>query len=272
MALGCVFTPTSCFSEAVIPKADQLFGVLLYKNGHGRERGRTGLIVDDQSAASAIDTVAMGLRRRILNGDFQPGEFLRDVKMAEEAGTSRHTFRAAARLLVSQGLLRQIPNRGFCVPRLGPDDIVDITRLRGVLESEAVRMIVLTGVIPPKAIEAVRFMAKARDGAERSLLVAADRDFHRAIVEASGSPRLLTSYHVLESEIELLLTQRQSFYADPAEMAEEHERLIDSLRGRHYERARAAFMEHWADLETKLLQPPVDEASAREVRARPGSR
>ncbi|WP_279483630.1 GntR family transcriptional regulator [Aureimonas sp. SK2] len=228
------------------------------------ERGRRVLaeILEEQSAASAIDTVAAGLRRRILNGDFRPGEFLRDVRMAEEAGTSRHTFRAAARLLVSQGLLRQIPNRGFCVPSFGPDDIVDITRLRGVLESEAVRMIVLIGAIPPKAVEAVRFMREAQDGEERSLLVAADRDFHRALVEASGSPRLRASYHVLESEIELLLTQRQSFYTDPAQMAEEHERLIDSLRSRHHKTAQAAFMEHWADLESKLLQPAANQDKA----------
>jgi DNA-binding GntR family transcriptional regulator len=36
-------------------------------------------------------------------------------------------------------------------------------------------------------------------------------------------------------------------------MAEEHERLINSLRSRHYDTARDAFQEHWEDLQIKLL-------------------
>jgi len=211
------------------------------------------LTSDPPASASAVDTLATALGKRILDGEFRPGEFLRDVKMAEEYATSRHTFRVAARTLVVQGLLRQIPNRGFFVPDFGPDDIVDITRLRGVLEGEAIRMIVLTGIIPPAAIAAVDFMRQARNLDDRSALVTADRDFHRAIVEASGSERLKRSYDSLESEIGLLLIQRQTFYSDASQMTDEHDRLVDSLRSRHYETARAAFLEHWNDLQIKLL-------------------
>ncbi|MBB4274850.1 GntR family transcriptional regulator [Rhizobium mongolense] len=203
--------------------------------------------------ASAVDILTHALRRRILSGDFRPGEFLRDVKMCEEHSTSRHTFRTAAQVLVTQGLLRQIPNRGFVVPEFGPDDIVDITRVRGAIESEAIRLIVLTGVIPSQALEAVDVMHSSTLSADRSLLVAADRDFHRAIIAASGSTRLKRTYSDLEGEIELLLAQRQDFYATAEEMAEEHERLINSLRSRHYDTARDAFQEHWEDLQIKLL-------------------
>lgn len=182
---------------------------------------------------------------------------MRDVKMAEEYSTSRHTFRVAARSLVVQGLLRQVPNRGFFVPAYEADDIVDITRLRGILEGEAVRMITLTGVIPQAAIKAVQFMRDAGSLDDRSALVAADQGFHHAIVDACGSERLKRSYAILESEIELLLVQRQDFYGDATEMADEHEKLISSLRTRHFETARAAFLEHWNDLQEKLLVPAL---------------
>jgi len=203
--------------------------------------------------ASAVEILTHALRRRILSGDFRPGEFLRDVKMCEEHSTSRHTFRTAAQVLVTQGLLRQIPNRGFVVPEFGPDDIVDITRVRGAIEGEAIRLIVLTGIIPSQALEAVEVMHRSTLSSDRSLLVAADRDFHRAIIAASGSARLKRTYSDLEGEIELLLAQRQDFYATAEEMAEEHERLINSLRSRHYDTAREAFQEHWEDLQIKLL-------------------
>lgn len=204
---------------------------------------------------SAVDLLTRALRRRILSGDFQPGEFLRDAKMCEEHSTSRHTFRTAAQILVTQGLLRQIPNRGFVLPEFGPDDIVDITRVRGAIEGEAIRMIVLTGIIPPAAIEAVALMHASTLAAERSMLVTADRDFHRAIIAASGSARLKRTYAGLEGEIELLLVQRQGFYGTAEEMADEHKRLINSLKSRHYDTAHDAFQEHWEDLQIKLLNP-----------------
>ncbi|TPL71481.1 GntR family transcriptional regulator [Mesorhizobium sp. B2-3-15] len=202
---------------------------------------------------SAVDILAQDLRRRILSGAFQPGEFLRDARMCEEHSTSRHTYRAAAQLLVTQGLLRQIPNRGFMLPEFGPDDIVDITRVRGAIEGEAIRLIVQTGGIPPLALEAVEVMRASTLSSDRSALVTADRDFHRAIIAASGSARLERAYSILEGEIELLLVQRQAFYGTAEEMALEHERLVKSLRSRHFDTAREAFKEHWEDLQIKLL-------------------
>lgn len=210
---------------------------------------------DEPAPLSAVEILARDLRRRILSGDFKPGEFLRDARMCEEHATSRHTYRSAAQLLVTQGLLRQIPNRGFMLPEFGPDDIVDITRVRGAIEGEAIRLIVLTGIIPPLALEAVAVMHASTLSSNTSALVTADRDFHRAIIEASGSARLKRAYSNLEGEIELLLVQRQAFYGTAEEMALEHERLIGSLRSRHYDTARDAFKEHWEDLQIKLLAP-----------------
>ena len=203
---------------------------------------------------TAVETLAGKLRTRIIGGDFQPGEFLRDLRMAEEYSTSRNTFRAAAQLLVGKGLLRQTPNRGFFIPEFGPDDIVDITRLRGLLEGEAVRLIVLSGVVPEGALKAVKVMRDALRGEASAKLVSADRDFHRAIVSASASERLQRSYDVLEGEISLLLIQRQALYQHPKELFEEHDVLIKSLKSRDFETARDAFVEHWEDLRIKLLR------------------
>lgn len=211
--------------------------------------------IDTHSAKpSAVEVLAAKLKGRILNGDFEPGEFLRDVRMADEYEVARNTFRSAAQLLVSFGLLLKVPNRGFCIPEFGPNDIVDIARLRGVLETEAVRMIILSGEIPPAALSAVETLRRAPADAPRSEIVTADGDFHRAIIHASGSPRLQRSYAMLESEIELLLVLQQPCYEDPKEIVSDHEHLIECLRSRDFETARVAFVEHWEDLSTKLLR------------------
>ncbi|MCU1779558.1 GntR family transcriptional regulator [Pseudomonas sp. 14P_5.3_Bac1] len=203
---------------------------------------------------SAVEALAAKLKARILNGDFEPGEFLRDVKMADEYEVARNTFRSAAQLLVSFGLLLKVPHRGFCIPEFGPDDIVDIARLRGVLETEAVRMIILNGTVPADALDAVERLRNAAPDTPRSDIVTADGDFHRAIIRASGSARLQRSYAMLESEIELLLVLQQPCYEDPKQIVEDHEHLIACLRSRDFETARTAFVEHWEDLSAKLLR------------------
>lgn len=203
---------------------------------------------------SAVEALAAKLKARILNGDFEPGEFLRDVKMAEEYEVARNTFRSAAQLLVSFGLLLKVPNRGFCIPEFGPDDIVDIARLRGVLETEAVRMIILNGTVPADALDAVERLRNTAPDTPRSDIVTADGDFHRAIIRASGSARLQRSYAMLESEIELLLVLQQPCYEDPKQIVKDHEHLIACLRSRDFETARIAFVEHWEDLSAKLLR------------------
>jgi hypothetical protein len=63
----------------------------------------------------------------------------------------------------------------------------------------------------------------------------------------------MRTYSGLEGEVELLLVQRQAFYGTAEEMALEHERLVKSLRSRHFDTAREAFKEHWEDLQIKLL-------------------
>ncbi|MEX5566409.1 GntR family transcriptional regulator [Pseudomonas syringae] len=203
---------------------------------------------------SAVEALAAKLKARILNGDFEPGEFLRDVKMAEEYEVARNTFRSAAQLLVSFGLLLKVPHRGFCIPEFGPDDVVDITRLRGVLETEAVRMIILNGTVPADALDAVERLRNTAPDTPRSDIVTADGDFHRAIIRASGSARLQRSYAMLESEIELLLVLQQPCYEDPKQIVKDHEHLIACLRSRDFETARTAFVEHWEDLSAKLLR------------------
>ncbi|WP_082992356.1 GntR family transcriptional regulator [Paraburkholderia tropica] len=225
---------------------------------------------DEPSRGSMVAALVERLKIDILNGTFKSGEFLRDLKMVDRYDVSRNTFRSAAQYLVSHGILRQAANRGFFVPEFGPDDIVDITRLRGVLEVEAVRLIVESGRVPDEALAAVDVLRNAPPDAPRSLLVMADRDFHRAIIASSGSPRLTRSYEMLESEIELLLVQRQDHYGDPNDIVREHEHLIACLRSRHFETARAAFVEHWEDLRDKLLRSEaqklaINKASAEET-------
>ncbi|QLJ06704.1 GntR family transcriptional regulator (plasmid) [Streptomyces sp. NEAU-sy36] len=60
--------------------------------------------------------VADDLRKRVLNGEKQPGETLATIaELTERYDVARETARAAANMLAAEGLLRSVHRRGFVV-------------------------------------------------------------------------------------------------------------------------------------------------------------
>src|SRR5690348_1870583 len=66
------------------------------------------------------------IREGILTGVFQPGERLRQDRLAEAIGVSRIPVRAALLKLESQGLVKFEPYRGAVVHVLTPDQVREI--------------------------------------------------------------------------------------------------------------------------------------------------
>ena len=82
-------------------------------------------------------TVADRLRASILSGEYAPGAHLQEVPLADEMGVSRTPVRAALATLETEGLLSYTPKRGYEVRRFGAEDILDMYRVRAVLEAHA---------------------------------------------------------------------------------------------------------------------------------------
>ena len=205
------------------------------------------------ATVSTVDAVATALRQRVLDGSLEPGTFIREGQVSTEYGVARHTVRAATAQLAAEGLLRRTPNRGVHVPELGSDDITDIFRVRAALEAEAVRLVVDSGTATPEAAHACAALDALTPDATWSAVVEADLDFHRGVIAATRSPRLLRAYTFAQTEIELCMVQLKPHYDDPAEVAAEHRDLLAQLRGGHTDAALAAFRRHWDDAVQHLL-------------------
>ena len=102
------------------------------------------------AATPQREAVVTHIRRAIVLGDLQPGEKLREVKLAAELGVSRATLREALNLLVQDGLLVQEPYRGFSISRLDAAALRDIARTRVPLDLIAIRAIRAVSA-PPRA-------------------------------------------------------------------------------------------------------------------------
>ena len=203
---------------------------------------------------STVDAAANALRELILDGELEPGVRLREAEFAERLGIARHSFRAATQILTSEGLLRREPHRGVQVTVLTAADIIDTFRLRTALEVEAVRLMAVSGEVPPAVEDSVGELSALDDDAPWRAVVEPDMRFHRSIIDASGSERLARAYSSVQSEVLLCLVWLRPHYDRPSQVAAEHEELIAAIRSGDADRAEAGFRAHLTEAAQNLTR------------------
>jgi len=193
-------------------------------------------------ASTVVDRVAASVRAEILSGELEADAPLREEAAAARYGVSRHTVRAAFQRLVAERLAVALPYRGVRVASFDRDTIIALQQLRAALEVEAVRIAgERFGRAWPDAA-----LAPARDALER-LAASADwleaerlhAEFHRALVAASASPRIIEAHTALGSELLLFLLHVRPHYTLES-LVDEHRALLDAVQSR----GPAAIREH----------------------------
>jgi DNA-binding GntR family transcriptional regulator len=181
---------------------------------------------------STVDALASALRPRILEGELEAGARLREQELSDDYGVARHTLRAALRILAAEGLVKIEPNRGASVASLGTEELHDITDLRIALEVEAARLALERGEgrLPAEVHERAERLAGIcrRKRPPWSTVIDGHDDLHTAIVEASGSPRIISSYSALAGEMRLVIVQLRPVWT-LERMAADHLELVKRL-------------------------------------------
>src|SRR5204863_4533096 len=83
------------------------------------------------------DKVVGELRRRIIDGVYEPGDRLTGERLADDFGVSRNPVREAIRVLEAEGFLHAQPRRGAVVASLSVRDVEDLFDVRLSLETLA---------------------------------------------------------------------------------------------------------------------------------------
>lgn len=203
----------------------------------------------DLGPVTVADAVAGELRRRLMAGQYQGGTTLRDTDLSAEFGVARPTVRAAVATLVADGLLERGRGRSAQVRWFTAADAVDLYRLRRLIEGAAVELVLTRAPETAGIAQAARrFTALAPDV---SWQVVAEHDiaFHRELLRAAGSPRLLRTFEAATSELRLLVAQLRPTYPNAAELAREHEELLVALQSGDLARAQAAWADHFEESE-----------------------
>ena len=203
---------------------------------------------------STVDAAADAVRELILDGGLEPGARLKEAEFSERLGVARHTFRAAAQILIGEGLLRRSPNRGLQLAILDAAGINDIFKLRAALELEAVRLVVLQEKPLEAAARAVEELNSLESGVPWRKVVDPDMAFHRAIIDATESERLARSFATVQSEILLCMAQLRPHYDHPSEVATEHRELLAPLLKHDLALAEERFRTHLNDAAANLTE------------------
>ncbi len=157
------------------------------------------------------------LKQRVVAGIYGPGAKLKEEPLARELAMSRTPIRAALKRLVDDGLATADAGRGVRVAEWTETDIQETFELRALLEGHAAGLAALRGgkALADQLDRLNAEMAQTiTHGGSQMIprLQSLNASFHRAILDASGSPRLRV---MLAGLIDMPIVIRSYFISTP---------------------------------------------------------
>ena len=153
---------------------------------------------------SLADQTVKAIEADIISGHYHPGEHLSEALLAKKLSVSRNTLREAFRMLTKNGLIEYRANRGVFVTVPDFNTIIDVYRLRKIIEVGSVRNV----HFPHSAIFMMeKVVGKAEKLCEEKKwqdVGTADMEFHQLLVSLSNSPRLNRLFAELTVELRLI--------------------------------------------------------------------
>lgn len=219
------------------------------------------------------EDVARFVRRRIFDGTYVAGRYVRLDQLAVELGISVTPVREALFQLRAEGLLAQQPRRGFVVLPVTGRDLTDVANVQAHVGGElAARAAV--NISDDQLCELKEIQAQLEDaytGGDDERAVRLNHEFHRAINIAADSPKLaqvmsqITRY-APESVFPIVAGW-------PDQSVKDHRRLLSALEKHDDALARAAMSKHLAAgavplIEHLIAHGVVDEATRHNSRRR----
>lgn len=155
------------------------------------------------SPLTLSERIAEQLRQKITQGEFAPGQRLSEQALSDSLGVSRNTLREAFRTLTKEGLVKHAQNRGVFVAIPSIASIIDIYRVRRLIENQALAQAYPRHPAKKKMREAVETALRCRAAGDWLGVGTANMAFHMAIVELADSERLNLLFAPVLAELRL---------------------------------------------------------------------
>jgi GntR family carbon starvation induced transcriptional regulator len=227
-------------------------------------------------STTATEAAVRKLKRDIMSGALAPDKQLKMRELKARYGIGASPMREALAQLAAEGFVHQRAQKGFRVPPVSIDELVDITRTRQIVETEAIRLaiehatpaweeeIVASFHVLERAIILTKGGEKDRDYFEER-----HHRFHRALI--SSCP--LDSMRNFCDELYVRKTRYRrmlgSYGFTSKEVIAEHRLLMDAVLARNIVRAKEAIRQHigiTADVIAEVLGAKQNGAAPSKVR------
>lgn len=196
---------------------------------------------------STISTfISADLRKRIVSGDLEPGQALREEEIRDRYGSSRGPIRESLRLLLQTGLVEHQPRRGFKVRSYTAEDIQHIYRLRAKLEGFVVEELAerQTDALIADLTASCETMGRLIKRKDLDSYFAENARFHQMMIDVTEN-RPLTK--VLEYVNEISLPVRRRLLSDPEPLKRSlayHRRIVALIAAGEIDEAKALTEHH----------------------------
>ena len=210
------------------------------------------------------------VRQMAMHYELRPGETVNEAALAAQLGVSRTPLREALHRLVTERLMRFVPNKGFYCRTLSPEEVCQLFEVREALEVRGFKL----ACARASDQEIARFAAQAEAFARAAPALSAreralgDEAFHEDLVALSGNPELLAALKAVNARIRFVREIENQRPGRAPDLKDEHAAIVKALKGRKAGKGGRILSRHLTmTLEDALAV--IKEAIARSSLARP---
>lgn len=198
------------------------------------------------------ERAAAVLEHDILAGVWQPGDRLGIQALSERYEIGATPLREGLSRLVSRGLVSAVGQRGFRVASVSEADLADITRVRILVETEALRRSIRDGLDDWEAgiLSSLHRLVRSVERDPETMREGSSefdhlhKSFHRSLLEACGSERLLSLHDDLYYQAYRYRRTMMRRIGHHQGFIEQHRLLAEIVLSRYAERAEAELSAH----------------------------
>lgn len=206
----------------------------------------------EQSALPLTDRAYHALRQALIRCEFEPGQRLRVEDLQRRFGLSSSPLREALNRLVQHGLVNSFENRGFRVAPITIEAMNDLTRVRILIETEALQDAIVHGddQWEGAVVAAFHNLSLVEKRLTNSPLLLDEnwsdrhRAFHLSIYSGCSSPMLIGLVENLFDHAERFRRYSARYRKAARSKGNEHKNIVDAVLARDSERAIKLVQEH----------------------------
>ncbi|MCI4679267.1 FCD domain-containing protein [Rhodoblastus acidophilus] len=208
--------------------------------------------IPSKASKTLVEGAYATLRREILDGAFEPGAKLRTEELRTRYNVSGSTMREALTRLLGEALVTSEGQRGFRVAPASIEDFRDLTEVRKLIETEALRQAISCGDEEWESQIVATFyrLSKVEERLAEDPVSAIsefeerNREFHRALIAACPSRWLHHFIGLLFQQSERYRRMSMAKRTIPRDVHAEHKAIFDAVMARDADLASKLTADH----------------------------